>query len=287
MSDPHLNPFYTYNHDNELIENNLTRALIVTLRFLSAQARQALLTSLLSVANPKPDSLNLKGMPSFDRAEFRLQAHMDVKKSRRFARKYLLTIASYRDYALDEKSEQGAVEESLPVAPVSIPDAWIYDEAQGYCFLVEAKVGSNPLFSPQLAAHARDWFHIHRKDLPQHLIGLSWYDLADATHALLTATAEAPALNEQEEHLLRSLTQYLGFFGYRLFTGFQLDSLLEAPGIGFLCSGSQVEDANFDFDGPVDVPSFRLFQAQQGDKSPASLSFELISLANPPVIRLG
>ena len=45
--DRHLNLFYTYNRDPEFIENNLTRAFIVTLRALGGDTRRALLKQLL------------------------------------------------------------------------------------------------------------------------------------------------------------------------------------------------------------------------------------------------
>ena len=40
-TDRYLNLFYSYNRDNELIENNLTRAFIVTLQTIEPATSQA------------------------------------------------------------------------------------------------------------------------------------------------------------------------------------------------------------------------------------------------------
>ena len=73
MTDQHLNLFYTYNRDSELIENNLTRAWIVTMRMLSAETRSQLLQALFKVPLLSLGSL----LPVFPRLAF-LQGHMDT-----------------------------------------------------------------------------------------------------------------------------------------------------------------------------------------------------------------
>ena len=93
MSDSHLNLFYTYNRDTELIGNNLTRAWIVTLRLLSPQVREVLLQRLLSKASHR---LPGQVMPelSFAQAQFALQSHMERHLARRTKHCYLLIIAT-------------------------------------------------------------------------------------------------------------------------------------------------------------------------------------------------
>ena len=74
MTDPHLNLFYSYNQDNELIENNLTRAWIVTLRMLSAEIRNLFLQTLFKNHLQVPD----EQLPSFRTAHFALQGKYGV-----------------------------------------------------------------------------------------------------------------------------------------------------------------------------------------------------------------
>ena len=68
MPDRHLNLFFSYNSDNELIENNLTRAFVVMLRAVGPSTRERILHHLLQAP------LESRGLmcPSFKAAESRL-----------------------------------------------------------------------------------------------------------------------------------------------------------------------------------------------------------------------
>ncbi len=81
--DRHLNCFYSYNNDEELIENNLTRSLIVTLMGISDFTRGLMLSSL---SGPFKNC-------NFDDAEFALQNYISVNP-KFFKHKYLVTLAA-------------------------------------------------------------------------------------------------------------------------------------------------------------------------------------------------
>ena len=90
--DWHLNLFYSYNQDNKLIENNLTRAFIITLRMLSPDTRHRLLDDLLDNPLKRLGSDEI----SFHEAQMALQNHIDQVKVRRTPHRYLLTLANDR-----------------------------------------------------------------------------------------------------------------------------------------------------------------------------------------------
>jgi hypothetical protein len=211
MSDRHLNLFYSYNRDNELIENNLTRVWIVSLRMLSAEIRSLFLQTLLELPLRKME----KRAPSFDTAHFALQGHFDTRLLKHMAQKYIITIATFRDM------DEDAFAQPSKDAGDSIPDAWIFDPEQGYCFLVEAKVGSNPLGARQVISHAKRWLDVSVKD---HLVALTWYDVLNVIQEI-----SIHVTSQQEGLILKEFNQYLGFFGYRLFTGFDFGTLPDIP----------------------------------------------------------
>ncbi len=242
MTDPHLNLFYSYNQDNELIENNLTRAWIVTLRMLSAETRNLFLQTVLKdhflVAREE--------LPSFGASHFALQGNIDKHQARQFSQKYVLTIATQREF------ESGLFQ---PGGGDSIPDAWIYDDEQGYCFLIESKVGGNPLNAEQVHRHAKIWFGIDNQTEPgnfeNQLISLAWLDILKIAKNPVIDIA-----NSQEQLLLQEFASFLGFFGYRLFRGFEFRSLQDIPSFSL----TQIEVANstkfLDFSNLQEAPNF-------------------------------
>lgn len=207
MEAPHLNLFYSYNRDNELIENNLTRAWIVTLRMLSPEVRRALLVSLLK---PPVDVV-------FTEPQFSLQGYMDLSTARTAQRKYVVALAtsSFNDVSTPHDFESGY--------EGSIPDAWIYDAGGEYCYLVEAKVGDYPLTSVQLRSHAAHWLGLSGDQFKDHLVSLTWFDVLDSISRIQAVGSQ------QERQLLENLVGFLGYYGYRLFTGFDISNLQLPP----------------------------------------------------------
>jgi hypothetical protein len=222
--DKHLNLFFSYNHDNELIENNLTRAWIVTLRMLSSSTRNRLLRSLLRAhlwrlsTGRRPDELN------FSHVELALQGKMDKHRSRKCVNRYILAIASvHNDVMLDgiARSDSFAGAEHK-----SIPDAWLIDRSNQYCFLIESKVGFNPINEKQIRRHGSDWLGITTvNELRRSVVALTWLDIVESLNA---ATGIA---SEQDSNLMFQLIEYLSFFGYRTFQGFKFQSFLPPPNV--------------------------------------------------------
>lgn len=224
MADKHLNLFYAYNRDNELIENNLTRAFIVSLRLLSPQSRNFLLTFLL-----QPEYARLRPhppteLPSFANASFALQGYISKETVRKFPQRYIITIATDR---YEEKNEEVVTYDN------PIPDAWIFDETVGYCFLVEAKVGQNPLDHNQLYSHAKDWLGLKTSaEVERRIISVTWINVLQAIDRLRSEVDLVKlGLNEQERLILEALEEYLNFFNYRLFRGFHFNRLQERPNL--------------------------------------------------------
>ncbi len=244
--DRHLNLFYAYNQDNQLIENNLTRAWIVTLGFLSGQVRdswmQLLLQEALAHIGQSTDDL-----PSFVQASFALQSWMDKTTSLNAPKRYLLTIAGDIPDISDGETTLYA----------SVPDGWIYDydpeKKTGYCMLVEAKLDYNPLDEAQIKSHA-EWLGLPPAELGNHLLAISWFDVARSIKELRSTLAP----NNQEARILGHLADYLAFFGYHIFAGFNFSTLKEPPQLKL---GKYNPSAFGYFQNIPQIPAFRLIQS--------------------------
>jgi hypothetical protein len=221
MDDQHLNLFYSYNRDNELIENNLARAWIVTLRMLSAETRNQLLQILFDELIQKLGHQP----PAFKNANFALQGYFDTHLLDTISLRFIVTIASEREF---EPGEDSSAWDDTGISS-SIPDAWIYDPDQGYCFLIEAKIGTNPLDTDQVYSHASGWLGITKDQLSNHLIPLTWHDVLCTLQSI-----NLDMISQIEAQLIMEFTHFLGFFGYRLFMGFNFSSLLDAPEFSLL-----------------------------------------------------
>jgi len=218
MPDPHMNLFYSYNHDNELIENNLTRAFLVTLKHLSPPLRTRLIRRILRVSTSDRGCGNPAESLDFGAAEFALQGHVDRAAVAGARCKCLLSISSAPVF-----ETSSIPQEAYP----SIPDGWIVAPHGEYCILIESKVGTNPLDAVQIAAHAREWLRV---DDPGEITRVvSWEQIS----AALADECEDPRATSDSAHeraMLRELLDFLQFYGYRPFRGLKVDGQLDAPG---------------------------------------------------------
>lgn len=230
MADRHLNLFYTYNRDNELIENNLTRAFIVSLSIVSDETRHGLLSALFERSRTVTAGPVSFETLDFTDARFALQSNIDRRLPKNAGRQLLLTVSTEPlDFASstagsDMEPTDGSLDDS---APTSVPDAWVYSNAQGYCILIESKVGSYPLNIGQLEAHARDWFgtSLQALDSRNSLCSATWIDVLGMLRDFLNDNSCTAA---SEKTLLSHLMEFIGYYGYRLFDGFDFGSL-DAP----------------------------------------------------------
>lgn len=268
MQDRHLNLFYSYNRDSELIENNLTRALMVTLRMLGDEARNAFLQTFLAEGFQRLHPDQPVELPDFSAAQFSLQGYMDKRISRRMQHRYVLAIASHRyDEMHWEERMAGLEQDSLAIRDDlyggSIPDGWIYDTQDEYCYLIEAKVGSYPLTRSQIYSHAREWLGWQSEDdIERHVLSLTWADVLYAIQEVRqTHAAGELDLNSQELAILTDLKDFIQFFGYTLFQGISFRELQSAPDFAL-------------------VPGASLFQERR-------TLFNFSDLGHPPLFQIG
>lgn len=264
MTDRHLNLFYSYNKSEnaELIENNLTRAFIQTLRALSGRVRNSLLYTLDERLREH----------DFSGANFALQGHIDGPDCD-CREKYIVTIATRTmNTDVDDQTEYETYG--------SIPDAWVFDNAaHSYCLLIENKRGGNPLDQQQILSHAKNYFGLDTDESRQRTVPLVWLDVLRAVEE---AIAQEPPPNEQERYVLDCLGEFLGFFDYRRFKGFRFDGI-ESCSVWRLSAPTR--RGLFLVDELLDVPNFRLFRvAAMAATMNASLRFD--QLRTPPTFRL-
>ncbi len=220
MRDLHLNLFYSYNRDTELIENNLTRALIVTLSGISRNTKAAFFKHLFEGSVKSFFAQGNEVWQILADAEFSLQSNIDESQVANCQRKAVLTIAS--DYflinePLEEDTQDNISEISANPYLGSIPDAWIYNFEAGYCILIEVKVGNNPVSSEQVIAHFSGWFDAPPSEIEEYLVSITWLDVVIALSKIHASvqSAELPS-NDQESFLLSQLSEFLAIFGYKV-----------------------------------------------------------------------
>jgi hypothetical protein len=241
--DPHLNLFYSYGakdsrgiEKSTLIENNLTRAFVQTIRLLSDGRRHELLQALF-VSDKE------LGGCRFERAGVALQDNIPTHCRPNGSRYKTMRIVTIATSAGDPGMGNGQSEDMD-----RYPDAWIFDRAEHqYCLLLECKTRVYPVSLDQIRGHAEqfgddwaepklDWREM--QDRPGlRLLALTWYDvlaaLAKTFPKLTDDGGGAVELLAYEEELTLHLKEYIGYYGYRLFAGFRLHGwpspILELP----------------------------------------------------------
>ena len=244
MPDKHLNLFYTYNRDAELIENNLTRAFIVLLSILPGETRQLILSRLLSRVNLRGDN-GAKPAWDFADAQFALQSNIKRHIPRQAKTQVLLTIATELlniKPILKGDNTMLVMQERLNGDYTSIPDAWIVGPNNDYCILIEAKTGAYPLDRGQLQAHAEDWFGVSLKTLLDRntLLSVTWMDVLKVLSRML---AQDDALGFSEKALLSHFIEFLKYYGYHIFDGIVLSGLQPPPSFRLIELSSAMTDS--------------------------------------------
>jgi hypothetical protein len=220
--DKHLNLFYSYNRDNELVENNLTRAFIVSLSFLNSDIKNLFLNRILEKAFREKFPDHTHPFPEFQSAEFALQNSIPSLVVDIVTQKYILAIATDKL----PNDEETSLEEKIISLYNSVPDGWIYSIKDNYCFLIESKVGQNPLNKTQLASHSKA-LKLPRDKLSSHAISIQWWDVLESINWISKAGLTG------DTQILNHLKSYLGFFGYEDFSGFNFLGLNSPPGFSF------------------------------------------------------
>lgn len=229
MPDPHLNIFYSY--DRDMCEDNMTRALMVTLKTISSSAKKSILVQLLK------NQIDTEFLQGAEHIEFALQGNMSMKDQKRISKvpyRYLISLTGHNIITEEHKfcaQEQDGESEDLSRVR---PDAWIYDGSKQarYCFLIECKTVEADLRASQLIAYGRRFFGITRNsEVDQRTIKLTWAEVVDVCQDVISCGA---ASNRQEESIIRHLIEYLGFSGVVPFRGLPLAEIPELPAISML-----------------------------------------------------
>lgn len=211
FNDKHLNLFYSYNHDNELIENNITRALILLIDLVSEEMKNAILSKILNRSrNSKSNGFD------FSKAKVALQDQINPEITLESTNKIMLTISSFPDISKEGENQAS-----------SKPDAWFWDPRESYCILIEIKIGNNPLDYKQLKRHARKWFDIRNQDYDEwsrtNVISISWNELLSIL--MDVEIIQKSPINEFDTKIMNHFVEFLSFFGYRFFKDFNFGNL--------------------------------------------------------------
>lgn len=233
MIDRHLNIFHSYNLDNELIENNLTRAFIVTLRFLSPKLLAQYLSRLLN-----KDSAVLEKM-DLSKVGFALQANIEIdrKQLKDITHKFILTITGDGVILGMDGEDDHKIFDKVRGSKLISPDAWIYDLTflpPEYCFLIESKLIYNNLLAEQVIAYSKEYYGINSiEEFKQSLICITWYDVLEVCNYFLENNDKS-MINPQEIFILEHLKEFLGFYGVSPYTGWNINQIPTLPDYNFL-----------------------------------------------------
>jgi hypothetical protein len=245
--DCHLNLFYSYNQGNELIENNLTRAFIVTLKHLSQSTSQLLLKRIFGSVMSDEDFSFVQNM------DYALQGNIPIQRSKikRIPRKYLIALTGNNIIENWDKFKPEGVVESFKVCH-GIPDAWIFDISKDpeFCFLIECKTIEDTLTAEQIISYAKLFYGMNDfEEIEDRLIRLTWYDVLETCESFLK---EENAKNEQEEKAIKDLMRFFGYYGVKLFKGFDFSEMSELPEYDLAAY------IDFRFDKIPELPDYKL-----------------------------
>ena len=201
---PHLNMFYPYRR--EVIEQNLTRALIIVLRILNFDARNALLK--IIVGDVCPPSL------AEEQLVYTIEDATPAPKNCKFKR--LVAI-----------STTGEIEEDSDTDANSIPDAQIrVGSGNDAVIMIESKVRSNTLSRDQLKRHAQGL----GEDLDSVIHVVTWNKISSEVSKLVSSSS----LSDTEVFVAQEFLNFLSMYGYGILNRLAIPSFrgLEIPSIG-------------------------------------------------------
>ena len=184
-ANPHLNMFYPYR--KEVIEQNLTRALIILLKILSADAKKTILKVLVGDSFPLSNISDGKLVYSIEDAT-PVQNNCKLKR--------LVAISSTGVIADDEDTNAK-----------SIPDAQIrLNSGNDIVIMIESKVRSNSLSRDQLKRHAA----LLGSDLESVLAVVTWNKISSEISKLIMNDK----LSEVETFVCEEFLDFLSMYGY-------------------------------------------------------------------------
>ena len=208
MSDnanPHLNMFYPYRR--EVIEQNLTRALVIVLKIFNADARNTLLRVIAGEEFPLP-------LLDEKKLVYTIEDSTPAPKNCKFKR--LVAISS-----------TGVIEEDGDTDAKSIPDAQIrLNSGNDAVIMIESKVRSNTLSRDQLKRHAA----ILGEELDSIIRVVTWNKISSEVSKLTSGDG----LSDIEVFVAQEFLNFLNMYGYGILNRLQIPSFsgLKIPSIG-------------------------------------------------------
>ena len=208
MSDntnPHLNMFYPYRR--EVIEQNLTRALVIVLKIFNTDARNTLLRVIAGEEFPLP-------LIDEKKLVYTIEDARPAPKNCKFKR--LVAISS-----------TGVIEEDGDTDAKSIPDAQIrLNSGNDAVIMIESKVRSNTLSRDQLKRHAA----ILGEELDSVIRVVTWNKISSEVSKLTSGDG----LSDIEVFVAQEFLNFLNMYGYGILNRLQIPSFsgLKIPSIG-------------------------------------------------------
>jgi hypothetical protein len=146
--DRHLNLFYSYNNNQELIENNLTRAFIHAFRFQSATTQKVIVETIIGES--------LRGEDYEFTCALQGNIPYSLETIRAVGKKYPISLVDASYITNSQKYRDQA--EYAAVAPGRLPDGWIIEKKGRLILLIEAKPPQTEMDMSQLIAYAKHFF---------------------------------------------------------------------------------------------------------------------------------
>lgn len=197
-ADVHTNLFWSYG--NAALENNCTRALVISLDACGPRTTSRFLREFAGCAGTPPFSVALQAAPKEIRSNVPGARVLAITTNH--ADRVALRISHLRrKLRLDSES------------PRAIPDAWILDARSRLCLLIESKLGSS-LDLEQLGRHWRA--HLGR-DVPRAHIHATWEAVGD----FFAGEIARGKLTPRAKYVAKEFTEYLDLLGLMPFVRFQ------------------------------------------------------------------
>lgn len=211
MSDPHLNLFYSY--DNASLEDNVTRALLVTLSQLGSVHQRLVLRDLLL---PEAFTNNGDGPELVQREGLRFDLQVHAGDDHRETEDELLTADNGALIGIHHSVEEVDIDpEGLrdPKGAARV-DALIEDQANDLSAVIEVKLGSS-FNSAQLRRHHRRFFDTSQASFDDVFGAVSWTELVGYLNDLAKTCASG-----REKFVLEEFVKFANMIGLAPFLGF-------------------------------------------------------------------
>jgi hypothetical protein len=209
--DKHQNLFYSYSTHH--LEDNVTRALAITLKHLSPAHLRLFLRDVIARKSglPLKDRIRLLARPNF---EFELQVGSNELDK--------LSEDDGLIVGINYGAQQRLVfDENFITAGGARPDMLVSDKENGVTVIFEVKLG-DLLYRDQIQRHFNMFFDPIRARLDRVFVEISWTDIAEFINAVRQQSRDPV-----EDFLIRDLIDYLDFLNLTDFMPFRASDFNE------------------------------------------------------------